>query len=65
MQSMKFYKSKEWKVKRLEILERDDYECQECKTNGNLTLDSLEVHHIKELKEHPGLALEDDNLITL
>lgn len=67
---MKFYNSKAWRTKRLEILERDNYECQECKANGKLTIANdksakLNVHHIKELTDYPELALEDDNLITV
>lgn len=78
--SLKFYKSKEWKHKRLEIIERDNHECQYCKELGKLTIENkvdtiadsedqaktpLEVHHIEELKSKPELGLDDDNLITL
>lgn len=75
-----FYNSKEWKNnKRVEILKRDHYECQDCikrvrdaRENGT-ALDArdreirraTEVHHIKELKEHPELALDENNLISL
>lgn len=59
-----FYKTKEWLAKREEILERDNYECQRCKEEG-LYEKAECVHHIKHLKEHPELALEDDNLISL
>lgn len=74
-----FYNSAEWKHKRIRILERDLYECQDCKARLSkanrdgiiLSGDdrkirrAVEVHHIKELKERPDLALEDDNLISL
>lgn len=63
-----FYNSSEWKLKRLDILKRDNYECQWCKAEGRVTVadaSSLEVDHIKELEENPNLALEDDNLRTL
>lgn len=74
-----FYNSKEWKHKRLDIMRRDLFECQDCRKrlkdaqiNGiRLHGDekeirrAVEVHHIKELKEHPECALEDDNLISL
>lgn len=63
-----FYSSLTWKLKRQEILERDQYECQWCKENGKVTtqFDSiLEIDHIKELADHPALALDNDNLRTL
>ncbi|WP_425287874.1 HNH endonuclease [Oceanobacillus limi] len=74
-QQINFYNSKEWKLKREDIKKRDNYECQWCKEEGFVTvaggLDKngnevvLEVDHIKELEDHPELALEDDNLRTL
>lgn len=63
-----FYNSSEWKQKRLEIIRRDNYECQWCKEEGRVTImpdSALEVDHIKELEEHPELALDNDNLRTL
>lgn len=77
-QKRKFYDSKEWKQIREEVKRRDNYECQECKRNGSVTVDlneysesakrkkiALVVDHIKELEDHPELALELDNLETL
>lgn len=67
-QAKSFYNSKEWKEKRLSILKRDNYECQDCKQKGKLTTSYdavLEIDHIKELKEYPELKLEDSNLRTL
>jgi 5-methylcytosine-specific restriction enzyme A len=74
----KFYDSKDWKLIREEVKKRDNYECQECKRQGRLTIDTndysesakrkkiqLVVHHIKELENHPHLALEEDNLETI
>lgn len=63
-----FYSSLTWKLKRQEILERDNYECVWCRENGKVTtqFDSiLEIDHIKELEHHPELALDNDNLRTL
>lgn len=63
-----FYSSLTWKLKRQEILDRDNYECVWCKENGKVTtqFDSiLEIDHIKELEHHPELALNNDNLRTL
>ncbi|WP_249310277.1 HNH endonuclease [Bacillus sp. FJAT-49736] len=62
-----FYKSKEWRALRQQALERDNYECQECKEKGTVTSRNakLEVHHIKEVKTHPKFALELWNLKTV
>ena len=74
-----FYNSAAWKHKRIKILERDHYECQDCRQrlkdaaiNDTKLIGrdrriwrAEEVHHIQELKEHPELGLEDDNLISL
>lgn len=75
-QKKKFYNSSRWNVLRQQALERDNYECQECKRQGLVHVDSikeegerkkveLNVHHIKEIEDHPELALELDNLETL
>lgn len=74
-----FYNSSAWKHKRIEILERDRYECQDCRKRlkkaaehgeqlagrDRLIRRAEEVHHVRELKEHPELALDNDNLISL
>lgn len=58
----KFYTSKTiWRPKRLEILKRDNNECQECKKQGKYR-EATTVHHIKHLKDYPWLALTDSNL---
>lgn len=60
----------------MEALKRDNNECQECKRQGFVHVDSikedgkrksveLNVHHVKEIEHHPELALELDNLETL
>ena len=61
----KFYNSWTWRKKRLEIIERDNFECQHCKREGRVTVGTLYVHHIKHLKQYPKLGMEDENLITL
>jgi len=75
----RFYTSAAWygpNGLRLKALERDNYECQECKRQGLVHVDSkkengerksieLNVHHIQEIEHHPELALELDNLETL
>ncbi len=63
-----FYNSAEWKKKRMEIIKRDNYECQWCKAEGAVSArqeSMLEVDHIKELEDYPELALDNDNLRTL
>ena len=63
-----FYLTTQWKHKRQEILERDHFECQECKRNGKVTTinDSiLEIDHIKPLEDYPELAYDNDNLQVL
>lgn len=59
-----FYTSWAWLKKRDEILERDNYECQSCKEEGKYSKADT-VHHIKELKDYPKLALTDSNLVSL
>ena len=74
-----FYNKSEWKCKREQILSRDFYECQDCRrrleeaSEKGIVLHgedrtiraANEVHHIKELKEYPELALVYENLISL
>ncbi|SEQ23310.1 HNH endonuclease [Virgibacillus subterraneus] len=72
-QRMKFYKSKPWRMLRQSILERDNFECQECKRQGRVFTKYhkpgkhkvFDVDHIKELEDHPELAMDPDNLETL
>ncbi|CRK80316.1 HNH endonuclease [Neobacillus massiliamazoniensis] len=72
-QKVKFYKSDKWQALRQQALERDNYECQECKRQGRVYTDyhnpdkhkRLDVDHIKEIETHPELALELDNLQVL
>ncbi|WP_241559281.1 HNH endonuclease [Lysinibacillus halotolerans] len=61
---MKFYKSREWMRLRLQALERDNYECQECKRKGRYRRAQC-VHHLKEVKVVPILALTLSNLESL
>lgn len=65
-----FYKSNLWEKKRLEILERDNYECQRCLGKlGTINKPRLTkantVHHIVEVKEDSSHMLDDDNLISV
>lgn len=64
----RFYNSYTWRKLRLEILKRDNFECQWCKRKGIVTTKddtTLIVDHIKELETHPKLALDPNNLRTL
>lgn len=78
-EAKKFYDSKAWQTKRIEILKRDRFECQDCMARIQKAVAegkwlpekekkiarAEHVHHIQELKEHPELALDNDNLISL
>ena len=61
----KFYNSTAWKRMREQILIRDNHECQHCKKEGKVSTNNLQVHHTKEIKEYPELAMKPDNLTTL
>lgn len=56
-----FYKSKEWKACREVVLIRDNYLCQLCLQQGQLTAADV-VHHIEHLQDNPDRALDPDNL---
>lgn len=58
------YKDKKWKRKRLVILRRDGYQCQESKRYGK-TIEATMVHHIYPAEFYPELAYVDWNLISL
>ncbi|KJZ83230.1 MULTISPECIES: HNH endonuclease [Clostridium] len=59
-----FYKSKRWKAKRINILKRDNYLCQECKRYGKTT-GATTVHHVKPLEHNLELRLDNNNLVSL
>lgn len=59
-----FYKSTKWKAKRITILKRDNYLCQECKRYGKST-GATTVHHVKPLEFNYNLRLDSNNLISL
>ena len=75
----RFYNSKRWQDKRMQILRRDHFECQSCReriekaNREGVLLTGWErhinratcVHHIKELEDYPELALDSDNLMSL
>jgi 5-methylcytosine-specific restriction endonuclease McrA len=51
-----FYNSRAWRAARKQTLEADRHECQDCKDRGRYTR-AVDVHHVKTIEEHPGLAL--------
>ncbi|WP_342615784.1 HNH endonuclease [Peribacillus frigoritolerans] len=75
-QKRNFYRTSAWNKIRLEALVRDNFECQQCKLEGRVHVDSikiegerksveLNVHHKYEIEDYPQLALVLDNLTTL
>lgn len=78
-QKKTFYRSAVWSGPnglRIKALERDNYECQDCKDEGKVTADSikvpgqrkeivLNVDHKFPIEFYPKLALVLDNLRTL
>lgn len=72
-----FYNSMAWRRLRDMVRKRDNNECQVCKREGKVFIDTNErnktgkrkkialvVHHIKELEDYPELALDINNLET-
>lgn len=59
-----FYHTSAWRRNRLLALQRDHYLCQACLARGKIT-PATEVHHVKELEDHPELGLELSNLQSL
>lgn len=57
---IKFYQSPPWRKLRLQRLQLDHYECQPCRRKGKYSK-AQNVHHKKEVKKVPSLALELDN----
>jgi 5-methylcytosine-specific restriction enzyme A len=60
----KFYNNRKWRNLSKKIKKRDNNECQMCKRKGKYAR-AQNVHHIKELKDYPELAYEEDNLESL
>lgn len=63
-QEVQFRNSKQWRMMRDHILARDEYQCQECKKHGRITIAS-EVHHIKPVWQAWDMRLDEDNLVSL
>ena len=54
-----------WHSKSLEIRERSHWLCAVCRDQGRFNHSSLEVHHIRKLRDYPEGLLDDENLICL
>lgn len=57
---VKFYQRRPWRELRQKRLQLDNYECQPCKRKGKYAR-AQNVHHKKEVKKYPHLALELEN----
>ncbi|MBU8800510.1 HNH endonuclease signature motif containing protein [Bacillus licheniformis] len=64
LEARAFYKSTAWAKCRALVLKRDHHLCQDCLANKTITKAET-VHHIKELREYPELALDASNLVSL
>lgn len=62
--SAAFYNSKPWKITSTDVRVRDHHMCQLCLSNKKFKPVDV-VHHIKELRDYPKLALIKSNLISL
>lgn len=60
----KFYNDRKWRNLSKKVKKRDNNECQMCKRRGRYAK-AQNVHHIKELKDYPEFAYEEDNLESL
>ena len=60
----KFYKSKNWLLKKEEIKTRDKGMCQRCLIKfERITIDHLEVHHNENLTSNWEKRLDNENLV--
>ena len=63
-QVRRVYQSRRWQAVRSLKLERHPI-CERCAGQGRATYVNLQIHHIKKVKDHPELAFDLDNLMTL
>ncbi|MGN8763959.1 HNH endonuclease [Hornefia butyriciproducens] len=66
-QLWKFYKTKEWRKLKEEVLRENHHECDFCKRRGRITRYDRDkqgkpvlistVHHVMHVKDHPEMAL--------
>lgn len=61
-----YLKREEWKAKRIEILDRDEYACRNCGSREELQVHHRQYHRDKVTKEIlPPWKYDEENLITL
>lgn len=60
----KFYNSKAWRKKREEVMGKSNGLCVICFLVGRIK-NAVAVHHIKKLRTHYHLRLDDNNLIAV
>lgn len=63
VEANRFYAGVPWRKLRLAFL-REHPTCDECGKLGRVEL-ATDVHHVRERRDHPGLALDPDNLQAL
>ena len=54
-----------WEKKSKQIREKAQHLCEVCRSEGRLTYNNLEVHHIVKVKDNTSLLLDDYNLVCL
>lgn len=64
LKSKELYHTPVWRRLRRMALQRDHYLCQACLRKGRITI-ATEVHHLRPVRDYPGLALVLDNLESL
>ena len=55
----------QWTKKALQIKDDALGLCEYCKSQGLITYDDLEVHHIVKIRDNPEGLLDDENLVCL
>lgn len=64
VKEQQFYNSKEWKIVRERIRNRDNGYCLVCQSEKSLRFMDT-VHHIEELKENWSTRFDEENLISV
>ena len=59
------YNNLEWRKLRKEVLERDNYQCQQCGATASESGFPLEIHHIIPPKGNKELFFDIGNCVTL